>query len=106
MKKGKRKVPEASPIPETPKVEVIPPELKLKWDAIQAVATTFNMLDKGTYTHHYWAAVKESLKFVAKLHENMVEEALKHPQAHMIPELKEYLKEGKKEDGEKQPEAN
>lgn len=94
-KKKKGKNPKTNPIPQTPKVEVIPPDLKLKWDGCGAVATAFGVLDKGYFPHSYGAAVKASLQFLAKLHENMVQEALSHPAAHMIPELNEVLKSQK-----------
>lgn len=96
-KKKKTKKIEASPIPETPKVELVPADLQLKWDSVTAVATTFTCLDKGSFPHTYHDIVKASLRFVAKLHENMVTEALKHPSAHMIPELKELQQNSKKE---------
>lgn len=103
MKRTKSK--KAELIPETPKIELVPADLKLKWDGLTAVATAFSVLDKGYFPHSYGQVVKQSLQFLAKLHENMAEEALKHPQAHMIPELKEFMKEGKAENGT-QTEAN
>lgn len=66
----------------------IPKDLEDKWGAVQAVATTHNLLQKGLYTHDYASAVKASLGFLLKLHEQTVEDALTHPQAHLIPELK------------------
>lgn len=94
MKKKAKKAP-INKIPQPDKIEVIPPDLKLKWDGVIAVATAFSTLDKGYFPHSYAAIVKQSLVFLSKLHENMVNEALKHPQAHMIPELKEVIKENK-----------
>jgi hypothetical protein len=102
MKKKKVSAP-PSKIPQSEKTVVIPPDLQMKWDGCGAVATSFSVLDKGYFPHSYGTAVKQSLQFLAKLHENMVEEALKHPQAHMIPELKQVLDQQKKgaTDGEK-----
>ncbi len=94
MKKKKEKKP-ANLIPQTEKTEVIPPDLQLKWDGCGAVATAFSVLDKGYFPHSYGSSVKASLQFLAKLHENMVEDALSHPQAHMIKELKEVLDQKK-----------
>lgn len=82
-------------IPETTKAEVVPKDLQDKWSACEAVATAFNVLDKGYFPHSYAAAIKQSLGFLAKLHEQTVENAKNHPQAHMIPELKELLAKGK-----------
>lgn len=95
-------------IPETPKTEVIPKDLKDQWSAVEAVSTAFTVLDKGYFPHSYAAAVKQSLGFLAKLHEQTVASCLAHPQAHMIPELKEQLtksKEGNANDGEKSDQA-
>ncbi len=95
-------------IPETPKTEIVPKDLQDQWGAVEAVATAFNVLDKGYFPHSYAAAIKQSLGFLAKLHEQTMELCLAHPQAHMIPQLKEQLtkiKEGPIEDGAK-TEAN
>lgn len=95
-------------IPETPKAEVIPKDLKDQWSAVEAVATAFTVLDKGYFPHSFAAAVKQSLGFLAKIHEQTIDACLKHPQAHMIPELKEQLtktKEGSVNDGEKTEQA-
>lgn len=73
----------------TTKVEVIPQDLKDLWGSIEACATTANVIDEGTYKHQWAGAVRAARTFVIKLHEQQVELALKHPQAHMIPELKE-----------------
>lgn len=90
MAKKKQMIPEKTKL-----VEIIPQDLKDKWSAIEACATAANILDKGYYPHNYATVVKSSIGFLAKLHEQCVEEALKHPQAHMISELKEALKEKK-----------
>lgn len=66
----------------------IPKDLEDKWGAVQAVATAHNLLHKGLYTHDYATAVKASLGFLLELHKQTVEDALKHPLAHLIPELK------------------
>jgi hypothetical protein len=98
LKKRKAKAPEANPIPQAAKAEVIPTDLKHKWETVTAVATAFNTLEKGYFPHTYFTVLKQSLGFLAKLHETMVLDTSTHPQAHMIPELKELLKEIKKED--------
>lgn len=66
----------------------IPKDLQDKWGAVQAVATTHSLLQKGMFPFNCMSILKASLEFVAKLHENTVEDALKHPQAHLISELK------------------
>ena len=85
-------------IPEpTKEVKVIPQDLKDQMGAVEACATAFNVLDKGYFPHSYAASVKMSLQFLAKLHEQSLEVALKHPQSHMIDELKNLKVEAKNE---------
>lgn len=80
-------------IPEkTKEVKAIPKDLQDKWGSVQACATAFNCLDQAYLPHKYHTVAKQSLAFLMKLHEQCVEDALKHPQAHMISELKEMLK--------------
>lgn len=75
----------------TAKVEpVIPQDLQEKWGAVQACATTFNILQKGMFTHEMHPLVKASLVFLQKLHEGAIKDALLHPEACLIPELKEF----------------
>lgn len=86
--------------PKPKKAEVVPQELLDKWGAIKHIATATHCLDKGLYPHKYLTIVRESINYLAKLHETMVEDALKHPQAHMISELKNIqteIKTAKKE---------
>lgn len=78
-------------------VAVIPKDLQDKMGAVQACATAFTCIDKACLPHNYAEAVKASLQFLMKLHEQTVEEALKHPQAHMVPELKQIQDEAKKD---------
>lgn len=101
---AKRKLKSVAPLipPETTKVEVIPQDLKDQWGAVQACATAFSCLDKGTFAHTWHTTVKASLQFLAKLHEQSVELCMKHPQAHMIPELKEEIKKAKEAKNEEQ----
>lgn len=102
-KKTSKKI---SLIPEkTKEVALVPKDLQDQWGALEAVATAFNVLDKGLYPHSYASAVKLSLQFLGKLHEQSVELALKHPQAHMIPELKS-LKEKETKNGEANEKTN
>ena len=67
----------------------IPEDLQAQWEAIQAVATAFACLNKGLFSHDYLQPVKTSLMFLMKMHENCVTEALKHPKADLLSELKE-----------------
>lgn len=67
--------------------------------AVEACATAFNVLDKGYFPHSYAQAVKASLVFLKKLHEQSVEQALQHPEAEKHPDLEKIVKARKKADG-------
>lgn len=70
----------------------LPKDLLDQWGAVQACATAFTVLDKAYLPHSYSDAVKASLQFLMKLHEQAVQECLKHPRAGELSELK-VLKE-------------
>lgn len=74
------------------KIQSVPKDLQDQMGAVEACATAFNVLDKGYFPHSYAQAVKASLMFLGKLHEQSVESAMKHPKAHMVKELKEAMK--------------
>ncbi len=84
---------------ETPKSD-IPKDLQAQWEAIGAVATAFACLNKGHFSFDYLAPVRGSLFFLQQMYSNCVTEALKHPQADMIPELKNAAKELEKQNGQ------
>jgi hypothetical protein len=92
----KKKKPLAVMATEPAKPE-IPKDLSDKWGSVEAVATTFNLMQKGAFPHSYQAAVGASLVFLSKLHESCVEAALAHPESDLIPQLKELknAKDGK-----------
>ena len=79
----------------TKEVKVIPDDLRLQMKSVEACATAFGLIEKGTYPYTHLEAVRASLAFLAKLHEQSMEQALRHPQAHMLDELKEHLKTAK-----------
>jgi hypothetical protein len=66
-------------------------DIARKWESVEAVATAFNVLQEGSFKPSYLASVRASLVFLGKLHENMVEECIKHPDAETIPALKEEI---------------
>lgn len=83
-------------IPETTKtVEVVPDDLKNQWGAIEACSLTLGLFDQGYFSPRHTQHIAPTMAFLSKLHEQAVENALKHPQAHMIPELKKLLDEQK-----------
>lgn len=87
-------------IPEkTKEVNVVPEDLQKQWGAAQACSTALALFDQGYFSARHSKHVEPSMGFLAKLHEQTVDQALRHPQAHMIPELKKILDEAK--DGKK-----
>lgn len=86
-------------IPQTKEVKVIPKDLETKWGAVQACSTTLALFDQGYFSPRHAQHIPASMAFLAKLHEQTLEDALKHPEAHMIPELKKLIEEGNS-DGE------
>ena len=79
----------------------LPKDLEDKWGAVQACATAFNVMQDGSYKFSYHKSVQASLVFLKTLYEQTVEDALKHPQAALIPELKEELDKKAAADGKK-----
>lgn len=65
----------------------IPKDLQDQWGAVQACATAANVMKNGSFTTDYMEAVRASLHFLVKLHEQSVEACLKHPDAKLIPQL-------------------
>lgn len=86
--------------PETQAPPTLPEDLAAKWGACEATATAFNVLQKGHFEFAYMKAVGASLGFLQTLHGQTVEDALSHPDAHLIPELKAELEKraGKEND--------
>lgn len=74
----------------------IPEDLQKKWDACLACATSFNTMASGQFKREHFTNVTMSLRFLSELHKNAVEDALTHPEAHLIPELKEFQDAEKK----------
>jgi len=83
-----------NPTPEVPK------DLSDQWGAVQAAATTCNLLQKGFFPFSMQQALTQCIAFAMKMHEQCVEQALKHPQAHLISELKEILEQKQKDEAQ------
>lgn len=91
MKKKKLKTaPEAAKSPEIAK------ELIEKVQALRALATCHNLLDRGYFTHVQAVAVVQSLEFLKALHGQVKDECLSHADSDKVPELKS-LKESPSE---------
>ena len=92
-----------SPAQEAPKVEIAP-ELLQQLQAIRALATAHNLLDKGLFSHEKAEAVRVSLDFLRSLHTQCVDTAIQHPQADLIPELASF--KAKASEGAEDVESN
>lgn len=73
-------------VPAAPQVE-IDPSLIQKVQALRALATAHNLLDKGMFPHAKMEAVRLSLDFLRALHEQMKQDALAHQDADKVQEL-------------------
>ena len=75
---------ESTPI-EQPQIEQ---DLLNKVSALRAIVTTHNLLQEGNFTVAAMPAIAASLDFLKSLHKQVSDDALQHPQASLIPELK------------------
>lgn len=74
-------------ISQTPEISQ---ELQSKIQAIRAIATCYNLLDKGSFNHNALVAVEQSLNFLKSLHQQVLEEALAHPDSDKVEELQQF----------------
>lgn len=82
---------ESQESPQTPSTKpTIDQDLLNKVQALKALTATYNLLDRGSYPHNALVAVVESMKFVRSLHEQLLAEALAHPEASEVPELSKF----------------
>lgn len=81
--------------PSVPQPPQVPQDLQEKVAGIRALAQVHNLLGKGTYTVNAHEAVKQSLAFIESLHQQLVDEALQHPQVDTVPELSNLKKADK-----------
>ncbi len=69
----------------------IPKDLSDKWGAVEAISTAFQVIKNGMFGYNWLEASQKSLGFLAALHEQALTDAKNHPDAKLIPELKELL---------------
>lgn len=72
----------------------IPQDLQEKVNALRAIATTYNLLNEGSFKFNTHEAIKASQEFLKALHAGMSAEALAHPDADLVPELKVLKTQG------------
>lgn len=81
-KKDKKAVQEAP-------VQEIDPILLSKVGALKAIVTIHSLLHEGNFQVQTFPAIQSSLEFLKSLHKQVVGDALQHPQAEQVPELKQ-----------------
>lgn len=79
----------------------IPEDLRNKWAAVVAIATTHKLLQEGHFLYAHRNSVGVSLAFLEELHTNALMDASKHPQAELIPEISKLVSEKAKKDEQK-----
>ena len=67
----------------------IAPELTQKVQALRALVTTYNLFNEGSFPLRCMQAALSAQNFLQSLHGSLVEEALAHPDADKVPEIKE-----------------
>lgn len=97
-------------IKKTPKK--MPQDLLNHWTSVQMIATSFNLMKNAYYPATAAGdTLVKCLAFLQKLHEQQMEEILKHPQCDQLSEIREYkkqiqeMKDGKTEESEDRREA-
>lgn len=86
--KRKRKSPIKKQVEAPPK---IPKDLQDQWGSVVAVADTVNLMQKASIPYTTMRIMENLIPFWMKLYEQCVEQASKHPQANLIPELKNIM---------------
>ncbi len=81
-------VPESIPIPEIPTID---PKLEQQVAALRALSTTSYLLINGSFQFAQLELMIPCLEFVRNLHSQVMAEALTHPDAQKIEELKNIL---------------
>ena len=66
----------------------VPTDLQEKVGALRATATIHNLLQQGSFKSSYHQAIELSVKFIESLHKQLMDEAIQHPDADLVPDLK------------------
>jgi hypothetical protein len=64
-----------------------PKELTDKVAALKQLINIHDLLSVSTFEGHRCERVSEGMKFITILHKQLLDEATKHPQAHLVPNL-------------------
>jgi hypothetical protein len=84
----RKKTPVSQPQSATPD---IPKDLSDKWGAVEAISTAFKVIENGSYGYQWLDGAQKSLSFLGALHDQSLQDVLKHPECKKIPQIKEYL---------------
>lgn len=66
-------------------------ELDKKVSALKAIVETYALLSKGFYQPENFERAKRCSMFLESLHEELMNECLRHPHAASFPELREEI---------------
>lgn len=78
---------------QTKEIKVIPKDLQDQFSAVKACATALSLFDLGSFSPRHLEHIPSTMAFLSKLYEQTLDQALKHEQAHMIPELKQAMEQ-------------
>lgn len=85
----------------TPKEPEFTKEFADQLKSLGSLSTINDLLQNGAFPHKYRFALDQGLSFVQALHKIAMDEALKDPQADLVPELVALKEARAKEESEK-----
>lgn len=72
-------------------VKEVAQELLDKVQSLKALVNCHSLIKEGAYPFIAHGTVHASLNFLETLHKTVLEDALKHPDAMLVPKLKEHV---------------
>lgn len=84
--------------PINPSQPEIPEELQKQVVALRHLAATHNVIAAATHTYANFSQADLAIKFLHKLHGDMLTEVMKAPIAKSIPELAHFFEQKEKQD--------
>jgi len=83
--------PKLVPFPAAPDAAEIPADLMGQVQTMHTFAAVHNVLLDGTYPYRKFQMVHEAAEFLKAAHQAAIAAAASHPDAKLIPELKQHL---------------
>lgn len=69
-------------------------QLTSKVSDLKQIINIHDLLNRGHFEGHTNVRIGEGLQFLTRLHAELLEEVTSDPEAHLIPELEEVMKNG------------